>query len=260
MQTFHKYHGAGNDFIIIDNRDKHFDIENIEHIKTLCHRRFGIGADGMLLLQDHPEYDFEMVYLNSDGSIGSMCGNGGRCIVHYAHFILGVVSDPEHVTFLAVDGEHHAQIVDYKTVRLKMQDAEALSEQDGLPFMHSGTTPHHIQYVVNLEQFPVVDEARKIREQNNNPKGVNVNYVEPHKDGLAVRTYERGVEDETLACGTGATCVAIASYALGKTDNTEQNIYMPGGMLTVSFEEHEGGYTNIWLTGPAVCSFEGEWK
>lgn len=257
MQKFYKYHGAGNDFIMIDNRDKSFNIKDKKYIKLLCHRRFGIGADGIILLEKSPKYDFKMIYINSDGSTGSMCGNGGRCIVHFSHNILKIIKNPQRVKFLAVDGEHEAEILKNGLIKLKMQDIGNIGERNNLPFICQGTTPHNISFVANLKNFPVVDTGRKIR--NSDPNGVNVNFVEIKNGVFYIRTYERGVEDETLACGTGATSVAIASYHLGKLKENICYIKMPGGDLIVEFEKmKDGSYQNIWLMGPAKCVFKGE--
>lgn len=255
MIEFYKYHGAGNDFIIIDNHDEIFDIHDVEKIKLLCHRRYGIGADGMILLENHPQYDFAMVFINNDGSIGSMCGNGGRCIVHFAHNILKIVSNPKDIRFLAIDGEHSAEIIGDQ-IKLKMQDVSEIDTRNDLPFLCSGTTPHNIKFVNDLENYNVVEDGRKIRYSD--PGGVNVNFVE-EKDGIYhVRTYERGVEDETLACGTGATSVAITVHHLGMLKDNICQIKMPGGNLKIEFEKSPTGYHNIYLTGPAVCVFKGE--
>lgn len=254
--TFYKYHGAGNDFIMIDNRSGSFDIHNSEYIKLLCHRRFGIGADGVILVEDSTEYDFSMVFINNDGSIGSMCGNGGRCIVHFAYHILKMASDPQNITFMAVDGLHEARI-DEDVITLRMQNVSEIMTRNDLPFLYSGTTPHNISFVVNLKDYPVVETGRKIRYAD--PDGVNVNFVE-EKDGVIhVRTYERGVEDETWACGTGATSVAIACHNLGLISENTAHIKMPGGDLKISFNKMpDGTYQNIWLTGEAKCVFKGE--
>ena len=257
--NFTKMHGAGNDFIVIDNRNGSFNTSDADFVKLLCHRRFGIGADGMILLEEEDGYDFKMVFMNNDGSIGSMCGNGGRCIVHFAYHTLDIISNPKQVRFMAVDGIHEAEI-NGDQVKLKMQDVSEISIRNGLTFLRSGTTPHHISFVENLENFPVCTEARIIRDNDDNPNGVNVNYVE-EKDGVFhVRTYERGVEDETLACGTGATSVAIALSHLGKLGEANIcKIKMPGGELEVCFEKMpDRTYENIWLTGPAVKVFEGK--
>jgi len=255
MLKFYKYHGAGNDFIMIDNRDGHFNVKDIGKIKLLCHRRFGIGADGIQIVQNHPDYDFEMVFVNSDGSIGSMCGNGGRCIVHFAYYVLKMVKNPKHVRFLGPDGEHEAEIKG-DIVKLKMRDMDNVHTRNNLPFVYCGTTPHNIVFVKDVEKFPVVEEGRKLRYSD--PDGVNANFIEL-KDGIFhVRTYERGVEDETLACGTAATSVAIITHHLGILKENICYIKMPGGNLTVEFEKGcDGKYKNIYLTGPAVCIFEG---
>jgi diaminopimelate epimerase len=259
MLKFYKYHGAGNDFIIIDNRDKHFDVKDIERIKLLCHRHFGIGADGLQLLQNHPNYDFEMIFINNDGSMGPMCGNGGRCIVHFAHNILKIIQNPKKIKFLAVDGEHEAEILKNGQIKLKMRDMKKVTTRNNLPFIYCGTTPHNIMLIKNIESFPVVEVGRKIR--NSDSDGVNINFVEILNGIFNVRTYERGVEDETLACGTGAVSVAVASHQLGILKENICHIKQPGGELTVEFEKKTGKkdvlYQNIWLTGPAVCVFEG---
>lgn len=257
MKEFYKYHGAGNDFIVLDDRYNSFDVKDIEQIKLLCHRHLGVGGDGILLVRNHHKYDFEMVFINSDGSMGAMCGNGGRCIVHFAHFVLGMVKDTKHITFLAADGEHEAEIIDEQTIKLKMQDVKDVITRNGLPFVCQGTTPHNIMFVEDLENYPVVSEGRKIR--NSDPNGVNVNFVEIKGDTVNVRTYERGVENETMACGTGATSVTVTVHFLGKIRGNGCHIQMPGGMLTIEFEKQEdGSYKNIWMTGPVVSVFKGE--
>ncbi len=254
--SFYKYHGAGNDFILLDNRAGSFDIHDAEKIKIMCHRRFGIGADGVITLENHPDYDFKMQYANSDGSIGAMCGNGGRCIVHFANS-LGLIKNPKEIKFLAVDGVHEAEILGNGLIKLKMQDVSEISERAGLTFLHSGTAPHNIMYVEDIKNFPVFSEGKKIR--NYDEVGSNVNFVEIEDGILNVRTYERGIEDETWACGTGATSVAIASHHLGKLTGNIAHIKMPGGNLTIEFEKQvDGTYKNIYLTGPAVCVAKGE--
>ena len=179
--------------------------------------------------------------------------------MHFAHNILKIVQNPKKVKFLAIDGEHEAEILKNGQVKLKMQDMNNIGLQNNLTFLYAGTTPHHIQYVINLKSFPVCNEARKIRDKSSDPKGVNINYVEYKNGVFNVRTYERGVEDETLACGTGATSVAIASHHLGILKENICRIKQPGGELTVEFEKKKDGkYKNIYLTGPAVCVFKGE--
>jgi len=266
MLKFYKYHGAGNDFIIIDNRDGSFDVKNTENIRLLCDRHSGIGADGIILLEKptisankQKGYDFKMVYINSDGSIGSMCGNGARCIVSFAHNILKIIKNPKNINFIAVDGEHEAEILADGQVKLKMQDINNIGTRNNLPFVVCGTTPHNVMFVENLKKIPVFETGRKIR--NSDPDGINVNFVEIKNDIVNVRTYERGVEDETLACGTGAVSVAIACSYLNKIKSNICHIKMPGGDLAVEFEKNkDDSYKNIYLIGPAVCVFKGEIK
>jgi len=270
---FYKYHGTGNDFILIDNRNELFDISDVEKIKLMCHRRFGVGADGILLLEEGKGYDFKMVFINNDGSMGSMCGNGGRCMVHFANSILGIIKNPKKVRFLAIDGEHEAEILKNGLIKLKMQDVEEITERNGLPFICQGTTPHNIMFVEDIKNFPVFEEGKK--RADSDPKRVNTNFVEIKGQGgnqiFHVRTYERGVEDETWACGTGATSVAIASHHLGLIKDLPParaggaqagnicHIKQPGGDLTVEFEKQkDGSYQNIYLIGPAVCVMKGE--
>ena len=188
-----------------------------------------------------------------------MCGNGGRCMVHFANTVLNIIKNPKHIKFRATDGEHEAEILENGLIKLKMQDVKEIRTRNDLPFICQGTTPHNISFVSDLGNFPVVETGRKIR--NTDPEGVNVNFVE-EKDGIFhMRTYERGVEDETRACGTGAVSVAIASHQLGKLNENICHIKMPAGALTVEFEKAtDGTYKNIYLTGPAVCVFEGEIK
>lgn len=257
MTIFYKYHGAGNDFIMIDNRDNSFDVKNTEKIKLLCDRHFGIGADGIILLEEQKGYDFKMVFVNNDGSMGSMCGNGGRCIVNFAYNILKIIKNPKNINFIAVDGAHKAEILEDDQIKLQMQDINNIGTRNDLIFLCSGITPHNIMFVENLKEFPVFETGKKIRYSD--PDGVNINFVEIKNDMINVRTYERGVENETLACGTGATSVAIACHQLGKIKSNICHIKMPGGDLTVEFEkEKNNSYKNIYLTGPAVCVFKGE--
>lgn len=257
MLKFYKYHGAGNDFILIDNRDKKFNIKYIKKIKSICDRRFGIGADGILLLEKEKGYDFRMVYINADGSIGSMCGNGGRCIVHFAYNVLKIIKDKNKIKFIAIDGAHEAEILKDGQVRLKMQNITDVGTRNDYAYVTCGTTPHNVIFVKDIKTFPVFDTGKKIRYSD--PKGINVNFVEIIKNIFNVRTYERGVEDETLACGTGAVSVAIASHNSGTLKKNICHIKMPGGNLIVEFNKNkDGSYENIWLTGPAVCVYKGE--
>lgn len=261
---FHKYHGAGNDFIIIDERQTSYlsSVErNQQIIADLCNRRFGIGADGLMLLRNHPEYDFRMVYFNSDGYEGSMCGNGGRCLAAFAlhnHIIV------EKTVFIASDGLHHAVINsdDGKStsVSLGMKDVVKIQETGNDLFLDTGS-PHIVKFVSNLQKLDVYTEGRKIRYSDTfSSQGTNVNFAEIVESTIHIRTYERGVEDETLACGTGITATAIAAYHKGllKSENHLVKLIARGGTLNVSFIPSPQSYRNIILTGPAVKVFTGE--
>jgi len=257
--TFYKYQGTGNDFVFIDNRQDMFNKNNTKLIAHLCDRRFGIGADGLILLENDATSDFKMVYFNADGNESTMCGNGGRCIVAFAE-MLNIIN--KKATFNAIDGFHEATISD-GFVKLKMQDVETLESFKNHVFLDTGS-PHHVEMVSNLKQLDVKTEGSKIRYgKPYNQAGSNVNFVEEiNKNTFAVRTYERGVEDETLSCGTGVTAVALAMHSLNKTEAKEVNLNVEGGNLKVSFEVNAKGYKNIWLQGPVTLVFKGEieWK
>jgi len=249
--VFHKYQGTGNDFIMIDDRNAVFPAHDVKLIENLCHRRFGIGADGLILLRNHSTADFEMLYHNSDGKIGSMCGNGGRATVQFAHD-LGVIGDK--TTFLAADGLHQAFLKD-NWVHLGMSDVRAVQQEHGAFFMNTGS-PHYVQSVSNIDEFNVFAEGHRIRySERFSPQGTNVNFMETIDKVLNVRTYERGVEDETYSCGTGATACAIAASFSGM--NSPVQIATKGGRLAVSFEQKEGFFSSIYLMGPAEKVFEG---
>lgn len=251
--TFYKYQGTGNDFVLIDNRNLLFPKEDIKLVAFLCDRRFGIGADGLILLENHADYDFNMVYYNSDGNISTMCGNGGRCMVTFAKH-LGIISD--RATFDAIDGMHTATIKD-DVVSLQMQDVLEIKTKPNAIFMDTGS-PHHIQMIENLADFNVSKEGAKLRYGLYGESGSNINFVEQKGEGVfAVRTYERGVEDETLSCGTGVTAVALAMHSSGKTKKNEVDILAEGGELKVKFTA-ENGYTNVFLIGSAKRVFKGE--
>ncbi|MFW5778023.1 MAG: diaminopimelate epimerase [Bacteroidota bacterium] len=264
QQTFYKYHGAGNDFIIMyDEYNNVFNNvpDRQRLIATLCHRRFGIGADGLMLLQNDEKYDFKMVYFNSDGKPGTMCGNGGRCLVKFA-FDVGKITHSSQ--FVASDGPHEASILEDDgsggIVSLGMNDVKDL-EQNKDRFILDTGSPHMVQFVENVKSLNVFEEGRNIRYSSEWEKqGINVNFVEITEDELLIRTYERGVENETWACGTGVTAAAIAAHAAGiKRKNNTYTLWAKGGKLSVSFDHfRHHHYQNIVLTGPAVKVFEGE--
>lgn len=253
--TFYKYQGTGNDFVIIDNRDLSFPRENTKLVNFLCDRRFGVGADGLMLLNPSDKYDFTMIYYNSDGTESTMCGNGGRCLVAFAHK-LGVFDT--QTTFDAVDGLHYADYSDGIT-NLQMIDVDDINIQKKYCFLNTGS-PHHVQMVENIGEYDVRNNGAEIR--YGAPyfeEGTNVNFVESiGNNAFRVRTYERGVEDETLACGTGVTAVAIAMFEQKQTTLTKIPLKVEGGNLEVSFEPTENGYKNVFLKGPATFVFKGK--
>ena len=253
--TFYKYQGTGNDFIIVDNRLQYIDKNNTKRIAELCDRRFGIGADGFILLENDSSSDFKMVYYNSDGNQSTMCGNGGRCIVAFAKF-LGIIEN--ETEFLAIDGLHKAKIED-QIIHLHMQNVDVVEVFDNHLFLDTGS-PHHVEMVSDIKAFDVKSKGSKIRYgEPYNEAGSNVNFVEQLADNrFAVRTYERGVEDETLSCGTGVTAVALAMHKINKTMQNQVELKVEGGELKVDFTKNDNGYQDIWLVGPAEQVFKGE--
>ncbi|MBA6315461.1 diaminopimelate epimerase [Cellulophaga baltica] len=252
--TFYKFQGTGNDFVMVDNRQNIFDKENTERIAFLCDRRFGIGADGLILLENEKDLDFKMVYFNSDGNESTMCGNGGRCLVAFAKH-LGIIKDS--ASFNAIDGLHKASIKE-GLVSLQMKDVEEIKEKPNAVFLDTGS-PHHVQMVTGLEDYQVKKEGARLRYGVYGEKGSNINFVEQiDATSFSVRTYERGVEDETLSCGTGVTAAAIAMHKTGKTNNSEVFIKALGGDLNIKFEVNDKVYSNVFLTGPAKFVFKGE--
>lgn len=253
---FYKYQGTGNDFVIIDNRTSFFSKNDTKLVAQICDRKFGIGADGLLLLENHPELDFRMVYYNADGRLSSMCGNGGRCLVHFAHY-LGIID--KEAQFEAIDGTHDAKISE-ETVTLQMNDVTHIKLNYQAAFLDTGS-PHHVMLVNNLEDYDVFGNGRKIRHEQYGTAGANVNFVSAITENrFKVRTYERGVEAETLSCGTGVTAVAIAMHAMGKTTSEHIEISTPGGDLQVKFKPLKARYQEVYLTGPAVQVFKGNWS
>lgn len=254
---FYKYQGAGNDFILIDGRKDGLKKLDKKYVAQLCDRRFGIGADGLMFLLDNPDYDFEMAYYNADGNIGSMCGNGGRCMVAFARH-LGLF-DTE-TDFLAVDGPHYAKVSEKENwIELQMIDVDTLDTDAEALVLNTGS-PHYVKEVEGLEKLDVYTEGYRIRNNETYKKdGINVNFVEKKNGHLFVRTFERGVEDETYACGTGATASAMA---MAKQQNQQGDIEVPvkvlGGHLQINFHYDGKKFTNVFLCGPAEKVFEGE--
>ena len=255
--SFSKYQGTGNDFILLDNRQQIYSGLTQLEIAKYCDRRFGIGADGLMMLNLKEGYDFEMKYFNADGNQGSMCGNGGRCMVRFAYH-LGIHRSSYH--FLASDGEHEAEIDDGGgIINLKMQDVTSIREEDGDFILNTGS-PHYVKIVDDVMDYDVVKQGTEIRfNEEFNKEGINVNFVEQAElDEIIVRTYERGVEDETFSCGTGVTASAIVCYhnEVGYNDVT---VTTRGGKLVVKYDRLSSDqYTNIWLCGPAEKVFEGK--
>lgn len=251
---FYKYQGTGNDFVLIDNRNNLVDL-TMEQISFLCNRRFGIGADGLMLLELEPGCDFKMVYYNSDGNQSTMCGNGGRCIAAFAKH-LGLIGNT--AKFLAIDGMHEA-IIESDQVSLKMQDVKQIEIGDDYFYLNTGS-PHYVKIVNSLDSFDVVTEGKKVRYNGRfSEEGTNVNFIEKIDENLFVRTYERGVEDETYSCGTGVTAAALVASIKGLS-NSKNNclIKTKGGNLEVTFEKVlEQNFYNIWLKGPATMVFNG---
>ena len=251
---FYKYQGTGNDFVMIDNRDGAFPKNDTSTILHLCDRKFGIGADGLILLENDKISDFRMVYYNSDGKEGSMCGNGGRCIVAFAKQ-LGIIGN--EAEFIAIDGPHTASITKDGIVSLRMKDVDSVKSGDGYVFVDTGS-PHHIELVDDLENYDVKSLGAEIRYSIYGQAGSNVNFVKQNEpDNFSVRTYERGVEDETLSCGTGVTAVAIAMNSLGYTSAQIVGVNVQGGKLEVSFVKSGERYTEVFLNGPAEFVFKG---
>lgn len=250
---FQKYQGTGNDFVLIDNRKGEINLTT-EQVHFLCHRRFGIGADGLMLLNKHTSLDFTMVYYNSDGNTSTMCGNGGRCIVAFAQNI-GAIENK--TTFEGIDGPHDAIVNEDGTVSLKMIDVEEVEINPEFYYLNTGS-PHYVRFVEGIEKYDVFTQGKEVRYNDRfNAVGTNVNFVEAIADGIFVRTYERGVEDETFSCGTGVTASAISAGLKLDKSATNFNITTLGGKLNVRFQANGNGFNNIWLSGPAQHVFTG---
>lgn len=248
---FYKYQGTGNDFILIDNRLKTISLQQ-DTIRLLCDRRFGIGGDGLILLEETPGFDFCMVYFNSDGRESTFCGNGGRCIASFAK-LLGLAD--QQTRFIAKDGTHEASFLG-PDVRLKMQDVKQINLVVPGFLLFTGS-PHYVEFRENVSSLDVEKEGRAIRNQKLWKKeGINVNFIEKKKKSISVRTYERGVENETYSCGTGVTASALSSSLFGYTSPVQ--VETPGGTLQVEFQKSDDhSFTEIYLTGPATLVFQG---
>lgn len=252
---FYKYQGTGNDFIILDNRTGTYSNLTNEQVKLLCDRRFGIGGDGLMLLNLKEGYDFEMIYFNADGREGSMCGNGGRCLVKFA-YDLGIRNEMYH--FAATDGDHDAEIDIDGIVSLKMKDVQDIRISHGDFILDTGS-PHYVKIISDVMDYDVYKKGKEIRySQPFAEQGINVNYVEQSDDDeIIVRTYERGVEAETYSCGTGVTAAALVCYH-NENGFNDVTVRTRGGKLTVEYDRiDEDHYENIWLCGPAEKVFEG---
>ena len=253
---FFKYQGTGNDFVILDNRINLYKAISNDQVRRICDRRFGIGADGLMLLNEKSNYDFEMKYYNADGKEGSMCGNGARCIIKFAYH-LGI--HKEVYKFIAYDGEHEAEIDTEGIVSLKMKDVNHIQKFHGDFILDTGS-PHYIKLVSDVMQVDVYKKGNEIRFSKEFEKdGINVNFVEQMEevDKIFVRTYERGVEDETLSCGTGVTAAALVCWH-NENGFNEVEVKTTGGSLSVEYDKiNDEGFVNIWLCGPAEKVFEG---
>lgn len=250
--SFQKYQATGNDFVIVDNRNGNYSF-SVDQIKTICDRKFGVGADGLMLIEKDPKQDFNLIYYNADGS-PSLCGNGSRAAVTMAS-TLGIVNGT--AKFNAYDGFHQAEILSNRNVRLKMNDVKEVKAIGGGVFINTGS-PHFIQWVENANEVSVFEEGRKIRYSDAfKPAGTNVNFVEQlGANSIFVRTYERGVENETLSCGTGVTAAALA--ASFRKNTSPVTVKTLGGELSVEFQVgQDGSFTDIFLIGPAKMVFEG---
>jgi len=257
---FHKYQATGNDFVLIDNRTSGYSFTK-EQIEKICDRRFGVGADGLMLIEKHPSLDFNLVYFNSDGS-QSLCGNGSRAAVVMAA-TLGLLNT--NTKFNAYDGAHEAELLNTGIVRLKMNDVNVVKKSGDEYFINTGS-PHHLRFVKDVNNYPVVEEGRKIRySENYTPAGTNANFIQLQDNNtIAVRTYERGVEEETYSCGTGVTAAALAASLHGYTSPV--HIKVKGGELSVEFYASHPGpsgslpvtFHDVFLIGPAKMVFEGD--
>jgi len=252
---FHKYHGTGNDFIIIDSRSINEDFFDTPKVKSLCDRHFGVGADGLILLLSSKDGDFHMKYFNSDGKEGTMCGNGGRCISAFAKR-KGLIEG--EANFSGIDGQHKACVNDDNTISLKMINVTSVKALKDGDLIETGSR-HFVQHHENIENIDVYREGGKIRHEHRfGSEGTNVNFIKPTDLGINIRTFERGVENETLSCGTGAVAAAISAYHIQPTDKISYKVFTRGGELEVKFTPNsDGSFSDVWLKGPAEYVFEG---
>lgn len=252
---FHKYQGTGNDFIMIDNLSGDYSFMNVTQIQELCNRRFGIGADGLILINPHPTLDFEVDYYNSDGS-KSFCGNGARCAVQ---FFARNQQNRSEFKFMAIDGIHSARMI-HNEISLEMSPVASIERYNNDYVLNTGS-PHYVKSVEDLKHLEVVHLGREVRYSDDfREAGINVNFVKYiSSTHISIRTYERGVEDETLSCGTGATaCALVAGQALSVGDHSIC-VEVLGGKLQIAFSRNEdGSYSNITLQGPASLVYVGE--
>lgn len=254
--SFKKYQGTGNDFVIIDNRNDLFDKTNIETIQFICSRKFGIGSDGLILIENHDEFDFNMVFFNPDGS-QSFCGNGSRCAVQFAYDLR--IIKKEHTEFISTDGWHEAHVLGENIVTLKMNDVSKINSQSDFDFMNTGS-PHYVAFKTNLKELDIINEGSKVRhaKEYESIGGTNVNFIEKYENTYQVRTYERGVENETLSCGTGVTACALSIAVKENISTGEVSIQTKGGKLSVAFKKvSDCSFEDIWLKGPATFVFDG---
>lgn len=251
---FFKYQGTGNDFVMIDNRKGEFPLKDQKLVSAICDRRFGVGADGVIVLQNHNTTDFLMHYFNADGQLGSFCGNGGRCVVAFAKH-LGIID--KQTNFAAFDGLHDATISG-NIVSLSMQDVDDVKTYSTYAFLDTGS-PHHVEFVKDIKDIDVPTQGAMIAHNDTyGVEGTNVNFVALGKDRqIEIRTFERGVENETLSCGTGVTAAALAVFSTGKATNSKIEVHTLGGVLTVSFTPTSKGFSDIVLTGPTELVFSG---
>lgn len=257
--SFFKFHGAGNDFIMVDNRAGSI-VLTPQQIAHICHRRLGVGADGLIMLDSCDCADFAMHYYNADGSDSMLCGNGSRCVSAMAN-MLGVID--REGDFLASDGIHHA-VVDAREdnrwqITIEIKDVDKVTDYADGSFVNTGA-PHFVRRVNNIADYPIVKEGRAIRYDERFQGGTNANFIVPEGEGIRVRTYERGVEDETLSCGTGVTASAIIWGHLQQWPDGRYAIPVRtlGGDFTISYDKQEDSYRNILLSGPVTWAFSGE--